>query len=239
MTSPAPLTFPETPRFIPPTPEVANQRALKHLESHHEATTRQLAKVMGITHLDAARLLNALLLQGKLHNRTDYTKNRQLWRLPSFTFKPELVDHDLKPRITEALFGRRDTISNLTHWLRAPKETVQNTCHAMLAAGELHSSAVGELLILSLIPRDQHQQFSEPAPARPAPLLASPAASPDPLKPESPSRPITAEMERHIRAALPPERRRIKGETARIARQYGVSIKQVCRLLRLIPVNNA
>lgn len=56
----------------------------------------------------------------------------------------------------------------------------------------------------------------------------SPAPAPRPY--------VTLELERQLRAELTPERRKLPGETARVAEKYGLSVKQVRNALSRIPV---
>ena len=56
----------------------------------------------------------------------------------------------------------------------------------------------------------------------------SPAPAPRPY--------VTLELEQQLRAELTPERRKIPGETARVAEKYGLSVKQVRNALSRIPV---
>lgn len=78
-------------------------------------------------------------------------------------------------------------------------------------------------------------------PAR-APLAKAPEQDPAPApEPEELPVPvtrtvITTELDRQLRADLPPERRRIPGETARVAARYGLTVSQVRYHLRFTPI---
>lgn len=60
------------------------------------------------------------------------------------------------------------------------------------------------------------------------PEAPSPAPAPRPY--------VTLELEQQLRAELTPERRKLPGETARVAEKYGLSVKQVRNALSRIPV---
>ena len=47
---------------------------------------------------------------------------------------------------------------------------------------------------------------------------------------------VTAELERLLREALPPSERRKPGQTAAVARKYGLSVRQVRNALSRLPV---
>ena len=66
----------------------------------------------------------------------------------------------------------------------------------------------------------------------PVPLML-PAPAPEPVRTTVY---ITLELEEQLRAELPPERRRMAGETARVAAKYGLSVKQVRNALSRIPI---
>ncbi|MFD2610120.1 hypothetical protein ACFSR9_11825 [Deinococcus taklimakanensis] len=67
-------------------------------------------------------------------------------------------------------------------------------------------------------------------------LPANGPETPPPAPAALPARYVTLEIEEQLRAELPPERRRIPGETARVAEKYGLSVKQVRNALSRIPV---
>lgn len=63
-----------------------------------------------------------------------------------------------------------------------------------------------------------------------------PSPAPDPLPAPRKRVVITTEIDRQLRALLTPERRRIPGETARVAEQFGLSVKQVRYHLQFTPI---
>ena len=68
-------------------------------------------------------------------------------------------------------------------------------------------------------------------------VAAAPIVATEPEAPAPAARPyVTVELERQLRAELTPERRKIPGETARVAERYGLSVKQVRNALSRIPM---
>lgn len=63
-----------------------------------------------------------------------------------------------------------------------------------------------------------------------------PSPAPDPQPAPRTRVVITTEIDRQLRALLTPERRRIPGETARVAEQFGLSVKQVRYHLQFTPI---
>lgn len=89
------------------------------------------------------------------------------------------------------------------------------------------------------------QDLEPPIEAQPEPPIANLEPPMDVVSAETPEAPspapaprpyVTLELERQLRAELTPERRKIPGETARVAEKYGLSVKQVRNALSRIPV---
>lgn len=89
------------------------------------------------------------------------------------------------------------------------------------------------------------EDLEPPIEAQPEPPIADLEPPMDVVNAETPEAPsptpaprpyVTLELEQQLRAELTPERRKLPGETARVAEKYGLSVKQVRNALSRIPV---
>lgn len=139
---------------------------------------------------------------------------------PAIQPDPAAEQQEPEPPVEDILAG---VLFNVWPW-----RSVQGTIWTRPDLGPLITAPVAQDLeppIADLEPPMgvQAAEVSTETPEEP-----SPAPAPRPY--------VTLELERQLRAELTPERRKIPGETARVAEKYGLSVKQVRNALSRIPV---
>lgn len=207
---------------VPFTPTLTPEQAVT-LEAYLRtqdggASARELAEALGLTLAAAGPLLRQFCESGRGH-LSHAPSGRRRYHLTEVLTSPEDLGEEVLHKIVEFLVGRREMAGTIAKTFHLPYSTAVAACQYLGQQGRINITPVGASFVY----------FNERLTVRHM------SADPNSLRVKAAG--VTAQLEEQLRQELTPERRRIKGETARVAAKYGLSVKQVRRALARLPLD--